>query len=456
MTGTKQVGATSDITGCLARYAASALAKPLPEVVAERARLHLLDTVASMISGSRLPAGLAALRYIGDSSEGPVCVPGTPLRLPTLDAVLVSAMAAHADETDDTHAASLTHPGSVVVPAALAVAQMVHASGAETLCAVVLGYDMCCRMSLALGAYDFFGRGFDTHAFGGVFGSVAAAGALLRLDETRFRFALSYAAQQCAGLATWRRDPDHIEKAFDFAGMPARNGVQAAMFVASGMTGVSDVFDGKPSFFTAFGAAQPDLAISALGERFEVAHTSIKKWCVATPAQAPLDGLAAIMCDHGLTGQDITAITAVVGATGARVVTGSMPNVNAEHLLALLAVDGALTFDSSHDVARMSDPRVREMRGRVTIEPSEAMGLGRDAVVLVRTRDGRSLRHHALHVRGTPDNAMERSEVVEKAIDLIQPILGDRSSALIAALLEVESVPDMRKLGSLLQSNKSG
>jgi len=76
--------------------------------------------------------------------------------------------------------------------------------------------------------------------------------------------------------------------------------------------------------------------------------------------------------------------------------------------------------------------------------------------VLVQTRDGRSLRHHALHVRGTPDNAMERSEVVEKAIDLIQPILADRSSALIAALLEVETVPDMRKLGSLLQSNKSG
>ena len=406
MTDTGKAGATSDITGAIARYAANALAKPLPDVVVERARLHLLDTVASMISGTRLPAGLAALRYIDPSPGGPVCVPGTTLLLPTLDAVLISAMAAHADETDDTHAASLTHPGSVVVPAALAVAQMVQANGTDMLRAVALGYDICCRMSLALGAYDFFGRGFDTHAFGGIFGAVSAAGALLRLDEARFRYALSYAAQQCAGLATWRRDPDHIEKAFDFAGMPARNGVQAAMFVASGMTGVSDVLDGRPSFFTAFGAAKPNLAVEALGERFEVAHTSIKKWCVATPAQAPLDGLATIMRENGLTKQDIAAITAVVGATGAGVVKGSMPNVNAQHLLALLAVDGALTFSSSHDAARMDDPLVLEMRARVTIEPSEAMGLGRDAVVVVQTRDGRSLRHHARHVRGTPDNAM--------------------------------------------------
>lgn len=453
MTVAGKAEATSGVTGAIARYAAHALAKPLPDHVDERARLHLLDTVASMISGTRLPAGLAALRYIQTAPAGPACVPGTTMRLPALDAVLVSAMAAHADETDDTHAASLTHPGSVVVPAVLAVAQSVNSDGTQMLRAVALGYDICCRMSLALGAYDFFNRGFDTHAFGGIFGAVSAAGALLRLDEVQFCHALSYAAQQCAGLATWRRDPDHIEKAFDFAGMPARNGVQAAMFVASGMTGVSDVLDGKPSFFTAFEAARPDLAVEALGERFEVAHTSIKKWCVATPAQAPLDALATLMRDNALTHHDIAAITATVGATGAKVVTGTMPNVNAQHLLALLAADGSLTFHSSHDAARMHDPLVLDIRARVTIEPSEAMGLGRDAVVVVRTQDGRSLRHHARHVRGTPDNAMERREVVEKALDLMEPILAARSADLVEALLGIERVGDACDLAPLLQSS---
>jgi len=446
---------TADITGTLAAYAAQALEQALPHDVAERARLHLLDTVAAMISGTRLPAGIAALRYAEPLVGNAVCVPGTSRLLGTLDAALVTAMAAHADETDDTHAASLTHPGSVVVPAALAVGAATHASGAATLRAVALGYDVCCRMSLALGAYDFFGKGFDTHAFGGVFGAAAAAGALLDLDARRFRFVWSYAAQQCAGITTWRRDPDHIEKAFDFAGMPARNGVQAAMLVASGMTGVADVLDGTPSFFSAFGAVDPSLAIEALGERFEIARTSIKKWCVATPAQAPLDALATIMETHRLTADDIGAIRAVLGATGARVVTGEMPNVNAQHLLALLAVDGGLTFHSSHDAARMTDPVVLAMRRRVTMEPSETIGLGRDAIVEVTTRNGSLLRHHARHVRGTPANAMDRGEISAKAGDLIAPILESRTAELIEALLDIESLDDIGDLRRLLGTSRS-
>ena len=114
-----------------------------------------------------------------------------------------------------------------MIPAALAVAEHVGASGQSLLRAIALGYDLCCRMALALGSYGFFEKGFDTHAFGGVFGAAGAAGGLLGFDERRFRYLLSYAAQQSAGITTWRRDPDHIEKAFDFAGMPARNGMRA-------------------------------------------------------------------------------------------------------------------------------------------------------------------------------------------------------------------------------------
>ncbi|MBN8816817.1 MAG: MmgE/PrpD family protein [Sphingomonas sp.] len=438
------------ITAALAAYAAGARTRPLPEKAAERARLHLLDTLSAMISGTRLPAGVAAIAYADTLAGAAACVPGTALMLGAADAALINGMTAHADETDDTHAASLTHPGSVVVPAALAVAEKTGADGVMLLRAIALGYDLCCRMALALGSYDFFGRGFDTHAFGGVFGAAGAAGVLLDLDERRFRFALSYAAQQCAGITTWRRDPDHIEKAFDFAGMPARNGVQAALMVASGMTGVADVLDGTPSFFSAFSAQHPYLAIEALGDRFDVAETSIKKWCVATPAQAPLDALDVIMRDQGLTATAIARIAATIGATGARVVTGNMPNVNAAHLLALLAVDGALTFHSSHDEARMRDPAVLAMRERVTIIPSDTIGLGRDALVEVETHDGKIFRHHALHVRGTPANAMSEAEIVAKASDLLAPILGDRADRLIEQVLRVDSIPNVCELRPLL------
>ena len=220
--------------------------------------------------------------------------------------------------------------------------------------------------------------------------------------------------------------------------------------VASGMTGVTDVLDGSPSFFTAFGAADPARATEGLGERFDVAETTIKKWCVATPAQAPLDALNTIMADMVVTAH-IARITATLGATGARVVTGDMPNVNAAHLLALLAVDGSMTFHSSHDAGRMRDPAILAMRERVTIVPSDTIGLGRDALVEVETASGERLSFHAKHVRGTPANAMSENEIVEKARDLVQPVLGDRGDALITALLGIESVADVRSLRPLLQ-----
>ena len=59
------------------------------------------------------------------------------------------------------------------------------------------------------------------------------------------RYALSYAAQQVSGLWSWERDTEHVEKAFDFAGMGARNGVTAALMAQAGFTGVPDVLDGE-------------------------------------------------------------------------------------------------------------------------------------------------------------------------------------------------------------------
>src|SRR5262249_17994405 len=139
----------------------------------------------------------------------------------------------------------------------------------------------------ALGPDAFASAARSTHSFGGTFGAGAAAGALLELDAAGVRHLLSYCAQQASGVSSNVRDPDHVEKAFDFGGMPARNGVTAATMVASGMTGVDDVFAGERNFFQAF-APEPDLErlSEELGDRFEIMGTNIKKWPVGSPAQA--------------------------------------------------------------------------------------------------------------------------------------------------------------------------
>src|SRR4051812_40839482 len=216
----------------LSEYIAGALARPLPDAAVEKARHHILDTLAAMVSGTELKPGQLAIGYAQAQGGAPeASIVGTRLRTSAVNAALANGMLAHADETDDSHAPSRTHPGCAVVPAALAVAERTHASGEQFLRAVALGYELCARVHFALGADAFAAASRSTHSFGGVFGAGAAAGALLGLDAAGVRHLFSYCAQQASGVGCNVRDQDHIEKAFDFGGMPARNGVAAATMV---------------------------------------------------------------------------------------------------------------------------------------------------------------------------------------------------------------------------------
>src|SRR5258705_1404422 len=281
----------------LSEYIAGALAQPLPGAVVEKARHHILDTLAAMVSGTGLKPGRLAISYAETQGGMPeASVVGTRLRVASVNAALANGMLAHADETDDSHAPSRTHPGCAVVPAALAIAERQHASGEQLLRAVVLGYDVCARVNRALGPDALAAASHATHSIGGTFGAGAAAGALLKLDPEQVRHLLSYCAQQASGVACNVRDSEHVEKAFDFGGMPARNGVAAALMVAAGFTGVDDVFSGERNFLDAYSARpEPSHLAGGLGERFEIMATNIKKWSVGSPAQAAPDPLTHVM-----------------------------------------------------------------------------------------------------------------------------------------------------------------
>ena len=195
----------------LGDYIAQALSFRLPQAVVEKARQHVLDAVAAMVSGSQLAPGQMAIGYVASLGGNPqssiIC---TPLRTSAVNAALANGMLAHADETDDSHAPSRTHPGCAVIPAALAVAESTHASGEKFLRAVVLGYEVCARVNYALGADAFAAASRSTHSFGGVFGAGAAAGALLGLDALQVRHLFSYcrrraSAAMCATRTTSRR-----------------------------------------------------------------------------------------------------------------------------------------------------------------------------------------------------------------------------------------------------------
>ena len=274
---------------------------------------------------------------------------------------------AHADETDDSHAPSLTHPGCAIVPAALAMAERKQCDGMTLLGAVTLGYDIGTRINMSLNAYEFREDGHSTHSFGPMFGSAAAAGALCGFNERQARHLLSYTAQQASGVSCWMRDAEHIEKSFDFGGMPARNGVTSASMVAHGFTGVDDIFAGERNFFVAYGR-KPDIkeVVRGLGSTFEIMNTNIKRWSVGSPIQAPLDSLLDLIQTHGIKSADVEKLVVRVAHQGANTVDNRhMPDICMQHMCAVMLLDGTVTFKSSHDEKRMRDAKVLALRKRI-------------------------------------------------------------------------------------------
>jgi len=442
----------------LSAYMARAPRRRLPRPVVDKTKLHIADTLAAIISGSRLLPGKIAIAYarsLGGTRESSIA--GTRIVTSALHAAFANAMMAHADETDDSHQRAFYHPGCAVVPAALAMAEREHASGNELLRAVALGYDIGCRFNLALGAMQFHLSGHSTHSFGALFGAAAAAGVLARLDAERIRWQLSYTAQQASGISCWMRDPDHIEKAFDLGGMAARNAVAAATMVAHGFTGVDDVLSGERNFLFAFNSeSRVEELIRELGKTYEILQTNIKKWSVGSPIQAALDSMQTLIRQHGLKAVDVERVKVQVQDHEAAIVNDrDMPDICLQHLAAVMLLDGTVTFASSHDQARMQDGRVLELRRRIEFVGSVELTRagGRQAIVEVWTRDGRHLTHRTCVVKGALGNPMSHLEIDEKCIDLLAPILGKRRGrTLLNAVWNLEKMPDMRALRPLLQA----
>lgn len=449
----------STTTRGLSDYISGALAHPLPQAVIEKGRQHILDTIAAMVSGTHLRPGELAIAYattLGGARQASIV--GTRILTSTVTAALANGMLAHADETDDSHAPSRTHPGCAVIPSALAVAESVHATGEHFLKAVVLGYDIGARMNYALGPEEFAGTSRSTHSFGGTFGAGAAASALLKLDALQTRHMLSFCAQQASGIGCSVRDSEHIEKAFDFGGMPARNGATAATMAAAGFTGVDDVFSGERNFFEAYGPAgvHPERLNEALGQRFEIMDTNIKKWSVGSPAQSALDAMTTLMQEERIGPGDIDSVQVHLPTRSARTVDNApMPDVNVQHLLAMLLIDGELSFHTIHDRDRMQIPEILALRRRITIIPSEELMHARprrQAIVDAKMRDGRTLSRRTHAVRGSADNPMTQTEVEAKAFDLIGSVLGARRArAIVRAIAQLETFPDVTALRRLWQ-----
>ncbi len=410
---------------------------PMDVAVGELASLHVLDTLASVVACRDLDAARVGRDYAIANSGGcgAVTILGTDQKASLTDAVFAGAMAGHAAEINDFIPSAYVQPGPAIVSTSLGVAEQRGASGSAVVRAVVIGYELSARVPRALGASNLRSAGLASHGVGPVFGSACAAASLMGLERERIGDVLSCAAQQASGSWQWLRDVEHIEKAFVFAGMGARNGLQAALLVEAGFRGVRDPFDDPAGWFSSgpFGAGDhdPESLVRDLDVPSALRDTAIKRYPVGGPAQPAVEALLHLVSDL-----DRAAVERVVIAMPGRADafrTAAMPALNLPYLAAVILVDGHLNLAAASSLERLHhDEAVMALMAAVEVvhDPTQETGTGRDraesARVTLTLRSGEVRERFVGFVAGYPTHPMHRDQIEAKARELMVPTLGAR------------------------------
>ena len=394
----------------------------------EGAALFTLDALANSIGGRNSEPGRILLRWGA----------GRPPQAST-QAFLAGALT-HILETDDLHRASVTHPGCVVVPVALALGLRDRASGLAVLRAVLQGYEAMCRIGNAVGPAHY--RIWHNTATCGPFGSAMAAASLLALDASQAQHALGNAGTQASGL--WQfLDTGAMSKHLH-AGRAAESGLLAAELASLGFTGPPAILEGARGFFAgACPDARPQRVLADPAARWQLLDTSIKPWPSCRHTHPAID--AALELHGWLEGRAIAAVHAEVYAATLDVCNRPQPDseyaakFSLHHCVAAALADGRVDFASFTAASRERLGGLRTLVTAAVAEPyasaypDEYWG----ARVSVTTRDGATRSVDRRACRGDPEAALSRAELVDKARMLMAfgGMDGDAAEALIAAVL---------------------
>jgi 2-methylcitrate dehydratase PrpD len=267
---------------------------------------------------------------------------------------------------------------------------------------------------------------------------------------------LSCAAQQASGSWQWLRDVEHIEKAFVFAGMGARNGLQSALLVAAGFRGVRDPFDDPAGWFSSGPFRDGDRDLDALVRDLDaptaLRDAAVKRYPVGGPAQPAVDALLHLVTDVDRDGIERVVIAMPGRADAFR--SAAMPALNLRYLTAVILVDGRLDVAAASSLERLHDDEAVIARmGAVEVvhDPAQETGTGRDraesARVTVTLRSGEVRERFVGFVAGYPTHPMRRDEIETKARELLVPTLGERRANEVvtacARLTELDHAADL-------------
>lgn len=352
----------------LARFVVEAGEIPAP--VLESAQIPLIDTLGVGLAGTREPVVDIALRCVQELETGSkATVWGRHLFTSAADAAFINGIASHALDFDDTMAGLRGHPSATMVPVALAVGEIMAASGHEVLTAYALGLEVAGKLGRALGDSHYL-HGWHSTATVGIFSSTAVAARLWRMSARELCHARGVAASQAAGLV---RNLGTMTKPLQ-VGHAARCAVHAATLARSGFTADPAILDGKHSFIDMYHADGPSLSstLNNLGNPWEavVPGISYKRWPCCYCTHRAVGGLLELLRAHSIASEEIEKIR--VGfppGTDEPLIytnpqTGLEGKFSIEYVVAAIVLDRRLGLETFTD-AMARRPALREMMRRV-------------------------------------------------------------------------------------------
>src|SRR5690242_9101823 len=259
----------------LARFVVETKWQDIPDVARHEAKRALLNFFAVALAGCRTEPVELALATLAEFSGGrQATVVGRRERIDALSAAFLNAAGANVFDYCDTHLPTVVHPTSPLAPALLALAELRRVSGPQLLLAFVLGFEIECRVGGAVSP-GHYPRGWHITSTCGVFGAAAGAAKLLGLNEQQIVWALGNASTQSAGLCECLGWP---AKSLS-VGNAAKNGLWSALLAEKGFEGPAEPIAGAQGFLAAMNEP-PDWAalLDGLGQRWEIAHNSIKPY----------------------------------------------------------------------------------------------------------------------------------------------------------------------------------
>lgn len=420
----------SNSTDQLGQFAAELTYEALPADVVAHAKLCLLDTVGCAVYGATLEWSRILQKTVSDlNPDGPSAIWGTDRTSSSADAALANGSAVHAFELDDLHQRSILHPGSVVVPAAMAVAeQNGKESGTSLLTAIVAGYEVGARVGMSVGAAHLL-QGWHPTGTHGTFAATAAAGSILGLSPGQMANALGIAGSQSGGLMAAQFEA--MVKRFH-AGRAAQSGVYAASLAGNGYTGIADVFENEYGGYLGTVSPTHDASalVAGLGTTWETLVVGFKPYSTNGSCHPALDALFDLRKQDDFDVADFDHVDIFVSsATKEHVGWDYVPDsvttaqMNLPYIFSVALVDGD-AFVEQFSEERIADPVLVELSRRVNvlIDPEiDAQGdshrhFTRMEIHLV---DGRVLADSRKYGRGNVNLPLTVAEVEEKYFKLV-------------------------------------